>query len=69
MQELYSLLNMLSEVQAKRIYAYYFLGMSRVEIAKADATDTATVKRTIERGLKRMGRYLKQSGSNLHIAP
>lgn len=68
-QELYSLLNMLSEVQAKRIYAYYFLGMSRVEIAKADATDTATVKRTIERGLKRMGRYLKQSSSSLHIAP
>lgn len=59
-QELYVAINSLPEKQAKRIYAHFFLGMSKVEIAKIEGVDPNSIKGSIERGLKRMEKFLKK---------
>lgn len=59
-QELYAAINSLPEKQAKRIYAYFFLGMSKVEIAKIEGVDPNSIRGSIERGLKRMEKFLKK---------
>ena len=58
-EELYSALNKLPEVQARRIYAYYFLGMKKSEIADAEGTERPAITKSIQRGLKKLGKYLK----------
>lgn len=59
-EELYSAMNKLSDVQARRIYAYYFLGMKKSEIADAEGTERPAITKSIERGLKRLGKYIKR---------
>jgi RNA polymerase sigma-70 factor (ECF subfamily) len=58
-QVLYSAINSLSEKQAKRVYAYYFLGMSTYAIAKAEGVDESSVRKSIVTGLRRMAVFLK----------
>jgi RNA polymerase sigma-70 factor (ECF subfamily) len=58
-QELYTALNNLSDKQAKRIYAYYFLGMSKYAIARTECVDGSSVRKSIEAGLKRMEKVLR----------
>ena len=58
-QELYAAVNNLPEKQAKRIYAHFFLGLSKAEIAKIECVDHSSVRESIERGLKRMEKFLK----------
>ncbi len=58
-QELYAALNSISDKQAKRIYAHYFLGMSKYAIAKSEGVDESAVRRSIEAGLLRMGKILR----------
>lgn len=58
-QELYAALNSLSDKQARRIYARYFLGMSKYAIAKAEGVDESAVRRSIEAGLLRMEKFLR----------
>lgn len=58
-QELYAALNSLSEKQAKRIYAYYFLSMSKYAIAKTEGVDESAVRRSIEAGMLRMEAFLR----------
>jgi RNA polymerase sigma-70 factor (ECF subfamily) len=58
-QELYAAINSLPEKQAKRIYAYFFLGMSRASIAKAEGVRESAVRESIERGLKNIEKFLK----------
>lgn len=59
-QELYGALHRLPEKQAMRIYAHFFLGMSKVAIAKVEQVDERAVRKSIERGLKQMEKYLKR---------
>ena len=59
-EELYSAMNKLSDVQARRIYAYYFLGMKKSEIADAEGTERPAITKSIERGLNRLGKYIKR---------
>lgn len=59
-QELYGALYRLPEKQAKRIYAHFFLGMSKVAIAKVEQVDERAVRKSIERGLKQLEKYLKR---------
>ena len=59
-QELYAAINSLPEKQVKRIYAYFFLGMSKTQIAKIEGIDPNSVRGSIERGLKRMEKFLKK---------
>lgn len=60
-EELHSAMNKLSNIQMRRIYAYFFLGMSQSEIAKAEGTKTPAISKSIDRGLKRMAKYLKKT--------
>lgn len=59
-QELYAAMFRLPEKQAKRIYAHYFLGMSKAAIAKVERVDERAVRKSIQRGLMQMEKFLKQ---------
>lgn len=58
-QELYAAINSLPEKQAKRIYAHFFLNISKTEIARIEGVERSSVRDSIERGLKQMEKYLK----------
>ena len=58
-QELYAVVNSLPEKQAKRIYAHFFLDMSKAEIARVEGVSKAAVTHSIEQGLKRIEKFLK----------
>lgn len=58
-QELYAVINSLPEKQAKRIYAHFFLNMSKAEIARIEDVSKAAVTHSIEQGLKRIEKFLK----------
>ena len=60
-EELYAAMSMLPEMQARRIYAHFFLGMSRSEIAKVEGTNVPAIGKSIKRGLKQIGKYLKKT--------
>ena len=49
MKELYAAMSTLPEMQARRIYAHYFLGMSKSEIAKVEGTNIPAIGKSIER--------------------
>ncbi len=53
-QELHAALASLPEVQSRRVYAHYILGMSKTEIARAEGVHEKTVRTSIERGLRNM---------------
>ncbi|RJE47926.1 RNA polymerase subunit sigma-24 [Dehalobacter sp. MCB1] len=61
-RELYAAINSLPEKQAKRIYAYFFLGISKAAIARADGIGESAVRESIERGLKNIEKFLKNFG-------
>ena len=58
-EELHAAIAQLPDKQAKRIYAHYLLGMSKQEIARAEGINWHTVHQSIEQGLKRMEKILK----------
>lgn len=60
-EQLYKALAKLSEKQYRRIYAHYFLGMSISEIARADGCTFMSVKESIERGLKQLGKIFEKN--------
>ena len=59
MQELYAAISSLPDKQAKRIYAHFILGISKVDIARAEGVNEKVVRIAIERGLRNMEKYLK----------
>ncbi|HEY3389462.1 MAG TPA: sigma factor-like helix-turn-helix DNA-binding protein [Prolixibacteraceae bacterium] len=59
-QEIHSAIAALPDKQAKRIYAHYFLEMSNRAIAVAEGVDESAVRRSIQRGLRSMERFLKE---------
>ncbi len=58
-QELYSAISKLPDIQAKRIYAYYFQDMSKTDIAKAEGVSKMAVCSSIQKGLMRLEILLK----------
>lgn len=60
-QQLHAAIASLPDKQAKRIYAHYFLGMSKTAIAKAEGVKESAVRDAIERGLRNIERFLKKS--------
>ena len=48
-EQLHAAIATLPDKQAKRIYAHYFLGMSKAAIAKAEGTSASSVKDAIRR--------------------
>jgi RNA polymerase sigma-70 factor (ECF subfamily) len=58
--ELYAAISSLPDKQAKRIYAHFFLGMSKAEIARAENVSTFTVRQSITRALSSLQKKLKK---------
>jgi len=59
-QQLHAAIASLPDKQAKRIYAHYFLGMSKTAIAKAEGVRESAVRDALERGLRNIERFLKK---------
>ena len=60
-EQLYRGLVSLSEKQCQRIYAHYFLGMSKADIARAEGSSVNSVKDSIRRGLRNLEKFFKES--------
>lgn len=58
-EELHAAIAQLPDKQAKRIYAHYLLGMSKEEIARAEGVSWRAVHQSIQQGLIRMEKILK----------
>ena len=50
----------LSDKQAKRIYAHYFLGLSKTEIAQTEGVGKAAVCESIDRGLQELRKIIRE---------
>ena len=59
-EQLHDALAALPDKQAKCIYAYYFLGMSKNAIAKTEGIHESTVRESIASGLKNIQKYIKR---------
>lgn len=59
-ESLYKALAMLPEKQRNRIYAHYFLGMSKADIAKAEGTDASSIRKSINRGLRQLKKIFEK---------
>ena len=51
-KKLYAAIMELPEKQAKRIYAHFYLGMSKAAIARQEGVAENAVRESIDRGLK-----------------
>ena len=60
-QQLYAAIRQLSENQAKRVYAYYFLDMDEYEIAKAEGISQQAVHSAICRAMRNLEKILKNN--------
>ena len=58
--QLYEALCRLPKKQLRRIYAHFFLGMSKADIARADGVDEKAVRVAIERGLRDIKIFLQK---------
>ena len=58
-EQLHAAIATLPDKQAKRIYAHYFLGMSKSAIAKAEGVNKSQISRSINKALKNMEAVLK----------
>lgn len=56
---LWNALNSLPEAQGRRIDACIILGKGYCEIAECEAVDESAIRRTVDRGLENMRKYLK----------
>ena len=57
--QLYSLVMALPDKQSKRIYARFYMGMTVKEIAQLEQVDLSRVYDSIQRGLRRLEKILK----------
>lgn len=59
--ELYAAFASLPDKQAKRLYAFFFLDMSKTEIAKAEGVNKSQVSRSIGAALEKLALELKKT--------
>ena len=60
-RELYAAMRKLPNKQQRRIYAYFFMGMSMTEIATAEGVGCATISQSIHAGIRNIEKSLKNS--------
>ena len=58
-QELRAALAALPEMQSRRVYAHYILGISKADLARAEGVAESAVRGRIDRGLKKLREILK----------
>jgi RNA polymerase sigma-70 factor (ECF subfamily) len=56
---LYAAINSLPDKQAKRIYAYFFMDMSKTQIARIEGVNKSQVFRSIDKALKNIEKFLR----------
>ncbi len=59
-KQILTAIDALPDKQARRIYAHYFLGVSKPVIAKAEGVNVQVVRKSIQRGLLNIGHFLKK---------
>ena len=59
-EQLHVAIASLPDKQAKRIYAHFFLGMSKTAIARSEGVSKVSVSESIERGLCSIEKFLKK---------
>ena len=59
-QELYAAISSLPDKQAKRIYAHFFLGMSKRVIAKTEGVAEEAIRQSIKIGFRNIKIFLKR---------
>ena len=59
-EQLHAAIATLPDKQAKRIYAHFFMDMSKTAIAKAEDVSEKAIRVSIERGLHGIEKYLKK---------
>ena len=57
-RELYAAMRKLPNKQQRRIYAYFFMGMSMTEIAAAEGVGCATISQSIHAGIRNLEKSL-----------
>ena len=60
-EQIYKGLAVLPEKQRNRIYAHYFLGMSKTAIARAENINESNVRKSIEHGLRNLEKILRKN--------
>ena len=60
-EQLHAAISAPPDKQGKRIYPHHFLGMSQAAIARAEGVSRNVVSDSIQRGLKNMEQFLKNS--------
>ena len=60
-EQIYKGLAALPEKQRNRIYAHYFLGMSKSAIARAEKVNESNVRQSIEHGLRNLEKFLRKN--------
>jgi len=58
---LYKGLQSLPEKQRSRLVSYYFLGMSKAEIARGEGSNVNSVKESIRRGIRALGVFFEKN--------
>ena len=58
--QLYAAIASLPDKQAERVYAHFFLGISKAAIARAEGVDERAVRIGIARGLRNLKEYLEK---------
>lgn len=58
--QLYAAFAQLSDRQAKRLYAFFYLGMSKTEIARAEGVSVNSVNESIVSGLEAMRKIFEK---------
>ena len=53
-QALYAALNELPHIQLRRVYAFFYLGYSKSQIARLEGVDKSSVRQSIDRALKKI---------------
>jgi len=62
-------LNILPEIQGRRIEAHYLLGKSQAEIAKAEGVTKGAMSKSITKGLAAMKKFYKNFDLGLNFCP
>jgi RNA polymerase sigma-70 factor (ECF subfamily) len=62
-------LNTLPEMQGRRVEAHFLFGKSRKEIAEAEGVSESAVNQSIDRGLRAMKTFLRESENGLVKCP
>lgn len=60
-EQIYKGLAALPEKQRNRIYAHYFLGMSKTAIARAENINESNVRKSIDHGLSNLEKFLRKN--------